>query len=62
MPFHYQLIVSLYSCCSIIVASGPTGIKVGLNLFGSCNNNMFVKGTNRGSLEMSSMSAIYHMV
>ena len=48
----------------MIVASGPsatgksTAIKVGLSLFGSCNNNVFVKGTNRGFLERSSMSSL----
>ena len=47
----------------MVVASGPsstgksTAIKVGLSLFGCCNNNVFVKGTNRGFLERSSMSS-----
>ena len=64
MSFHYNLIVSLYSGCHIVVATGPsstgktTSIKAGLSLFGCSNNNMFVKGTNRGFLERSSMSSI----
>lgn len=64
MAFHYSLVVSLYGGCSIIVASGPaatgktTAIKAGLGLFGSSNNNIFVKGTNRGFLERSSISSI----
>jgi hypothetical protein len=64
MSFHYQLIVSLYSGCSMIVASGPsatgktTAMRVGLSLFGCCNNNVFVKGTNRGFLERSSLSTL----
>ena len=49
MSFHYQLIVALCSGCSVVVASGPnstgkiTAIKVGLSLFGCCNNNIFVR-------------------
>ncbi|SMN12438.1 hypothetical protein SPBRAN_888 [uncultured Candidatus Thioglobus sp.] len=64
MSFHYNKTVSLYSGCSMILASGPsatgktTAIKVGLSLFGCCNNNVFVKGTNRAFLERSSMSTL----
>ena len=29
-----------------------------MDLFGSCNNNVFVKGTNRDFLERSSMSSL----
>lgn len=48
----------------MVVAAGPsatgktTAIRVGLSLFGCANNNVFVKGTNRGFLERSSMSTL----
>ena len=51
MSFHYKKIIAIW----MVVASGPfatwktTAIKVGLSLFGCCNNNMFVKSTNQGS-------------
>lgn len=35
-----------------------TAIRAGLSLFGCANNNMFVKGTKRGFLERSSISAL----
>ena len=46
------------------IATGPPGtgkttaIRAGLSLFGCANNNMFVKGTNQGFLEKSSISAL----
>ncbi len=64
MSFYYTEIVKLYGGCSIVVATGPaatgktTSIKLGLSLFGCSNNNMFVKGTNRGFLERSSLSSL----
>lgn len=64
MSFHYRQIVAMYGGCSVLVASGPaatgktTAIKAGLSLFGCSNNNMFVKGTNRGFLERSSISTL----
>ena len=64
MAFHYKKIISLYGGCSMVVSSGPsvtgktTAIKVSISLFGCCNNNMFVKCTNRGFLERSSMSTL----
>lgn len=64
MSFHYTEIIKVYGGCSIVVATGPsstgktTAIKFGLSLFGCSNNNMFVKGTNRGFLERSSMSCL----
>ena len=64
MSFHYRQIVSSFSGCSMIVASGDpacgksTASKAGLSLFGCSNNNLFVKGTNRGFLERSSVSSV----
>ena len=64
MSFHYQQIVDTYGGCSLTIASGPpatgktTAIKAGLSLCGCANNNMFVKGTNRGFLERSSISTL----
>ena len=61
MFFHYKQIVSTFS---IVIASGPpasgksTAIKAGLSLFGCSNNNLFVKGTNRGFLKRSSVSTL----
>ena len=68
MAFHYRQIVSTYGGCSIMVATGPpatgksTAIKVGLSLFGCSNNNVFVKGTNRGFLERSSISSLPYAI
>ena len=51
MSFHCKKIIAIW----MVVASGQsatwktTAIKVGLSLFGCCNNNMFVKSTNQGS-------------
>ena len=65
MSFHYVQIVATYGGCSLTIASGPpatgktTAIRAGLALCGCANNNMFVKGTNRGFLERSSMSTLY---
>lgn len=64
MAFHYLQIVATYGGCSLTIASGPpatgktTAIRAGLALCGCANNNMFVKGTNRGFLERSSMSTL----
>lgn len=64
MSFHYQQIVAAYGGCSLTIATGPPGtgkttaIKAGLSLCGCSNNNMFVKGTNRGFLERSSISTL----
>ena len=68
MAFHYRQIVSTYGGCSMMVATGPpatgksTAIKVGLSLFGCSNNNVFVKGTNRGFLERSSISTLPYAI
>lgn len=64
MSFHYTQLVKTYGGCSITVATGSSGtgkttaLKLGLSLFGCSNNNMFVKGTNRGFLERSSISSL----
>jgi hypothetical protein len=68
MAFHYRQIVSTYGGCSMMVATGlpatgkSTAIKVGLSLFGCSNNNLFVKGTNRGFLERSSISSLPYAI
>ena len=60
MAFHYKKIIWLYGRCSMVVASEPstsgktTAIKAFLDAL--YNNNMFIKCTNRGLLERSSMS------
>ena len=58
MLFYYQQIVATYGGCSLTAATGPPGTAAGLLLIGCANNNMFVKGTNQGFLERSSISAL----